>query len=208
MKWEFEVKSFSLTIDHYRVEMKNIIIHKLKEQTRDLSAKRTKLLFTTAFFHVFLFYLYFVTGISAQFALEQSVISNGGTQSSSGQYTVTGTKGQAVVAPTAFGGSYKVESGFWFEDLGPTAALTSISGRVSDELGGGVSGVTLTLVSSEGQMFSVRSSSLGYFKFDDIEVGNTYTLTFQAKGIRFAQPSILIVLKDEVIGLEIFAIRE
>jgi len=144
----------------------------------------------------------------AQLAVEQSVISNGGTQSSAGQYSIIGTNGQAVVAPTAFGGSYMVQSGFWFEDLGPTAAMTSISGRVADELGQGVPGATLTLTSNDGQSFTIRTSSLGFFRFEDIEVGRTYTLTFQAKGIRFTQPSILIVLSDEVVGLEILAIRE
>ena len=142
------------------------------------------------------------------YQIERSVISSGGQQSSAGQYTVNGTKGQAVVAPSAFGGVYTVESGFWFEDLGPTAAMTSISGRVADELGQGVAGATMTLTSADGQIYRVRTSSLGFFRFDDIEAGRTYTLTFQRKGMRFLQPSILIVLNEEVIGLEILAIRD
>jgi hypothetical protein len=86
--------------------------------------------------------------------------------------------------------------------------MTSISGRVADELGQGVAGATMTLTSADGQIYSVRTSSLGFFGFDDIEAGRTYTLTFQRKGLRFLQPSILIVLNEEVIGLEILAIRD
>ena len=152
-----------------------------------------------------------VANISAQiatggiYALEQSVIANGGGASSGGFYAVEGTNGQPAAGTNGTGGAYALRGGFWNPLPGPTAANVSVSGRVLREDGLGIRNVSVVM--SGGSLTSPRTAlttSLGYFTFDDIEVGQTYVISVVSKRYGFAQPSRLIMVTDSITDL-IFA---
>lgn len=86
----------------------------------------------------------------------------------------------------------------------PTAANTSISGRVVTSSGSGIRGVILTLLDSSGQVAGrAVSNGFGYFTIPEIPAGATYTLQIASKTATFS-PRIISV-SDSIEGLEIVA---
>ena len=101
------------------------------------------------------------------------------------------------------GSPYNVKSGFWnAPSLVPTAANVSISGRVVREDGMGITNVRVTL---EGGALTTpriaRTSSFGYFTFDDVESAHTYVISVSSKSYGFGQPSQTISVIDNVTDL-------
>ncbi|PYT00948.1 MAG: hypothetical protein DMF63_04585 [Acidobacteria bacterium] len=87
----------------------------------------------------------------------------------------------------------------------PTAATVSLSGRVRTSGGVGISNAILTLVGQDGSTRISRSTSFGYFYFDDVPAGATYFLSVKHKRFTFNQPGILISVLDEITGLDFVA---
>lgn len=82
--------------------------------------------------------------------------------------------------------------------LAPTAASASISGRVTTARGRGISGAAVTLVGGNlTQPIRARTTSFGYFRFDDVPVGATYFLSVSAKRFTFANSSMVLNLHEE-----------
>jgi hypothetical protein len=86
--------------------------------------------------------------------------------------------------------------------LAPTAANVAISGRVTTAGGQGLSGVRLTLTSATGAQRSVITSSFGYYRFDDVEVGYTYVLEIGSRRFTFANPTRILNVQDELTGID------
>lgn len=74
----------------------------------------------------------------------------------------------------------------------PTAAQVSIGGRVAAADGAGIRNVVITLTDSNGATRTARTSSFGYFRFDEVEAGETYVLGVQSKRFTFSQPTRII----------------
>ena len=72
-----------------------------------------------------------------------------------------------------------------FEVQATTAASVSVSGRV---LVGkrGLLNATVTLTDQNGNSRTARTSSFGYYRFDEVEVGQTYIVSVQSKRFQFA----------------------
>lgn len=68
----------------------------------------------------------------------------------------------------------------------PTAAATSIGGRVMDGGGRGLMNAVVTMTDSGGNHRTTRSSSFGYYRFDDVVVGETYILEVNSKRYIFS----------------------
>ncbi|MBK7803409.1 MAG: carboxypeptidase regulatory-like domain-containing protein [Chloracidobacterium sp.] len=85
--------------------------------------------------------------------------------------------------------------------LAPTAANASIEGTVTRANGSGLSGATVVLGGVQGSRRSVLTNGFGRFRFDDVTVGETYTIDVRAKGLMFR--SRLITVTEDVTGLEI-----
>jgi len=83
-----------------------------------------------------------------------------------------------LFTPTATNGTVTI--------LAPTAANVSLSGRVSNGQGKAVAKAQLTMTNSQGEKFYARSSSFGYFKFTDVQAGETYIITVKSKQYTFA----------------------
>ncbi len=87
----------------------------------------------------------------------------------------------------------------------PLAANVSVSGRVSTANGNGLRNAIVNLTDSNGNSRSVRTGSFGYYSFDDVEVGATYTVNVAAKRFTFAIPTQVITVKDSIADVDFTA---
>ena len=85
------------------------------------------------------------------------------------------------------------------EILGTTAANVSIGGRVLTANGRGIRNAVV-VISGGGltQPQYARTGMFGYYKFDGLEVGNTYVLSVRSKQFTFTNPNILLTPIDNV----------
>lgn len=79
-----------------------------------------------------------------------------------------------------------------------TAAPANVSGRISTADGRGISRVIVTLTDQNGVVRRTISSAFGYYRFEDVGVGETYVLTVASKRYTFAQPSRIITVQEDV----------
>lgn len=90
--------------------------------------------------------------------------------------------------------------------LAPTAASVSVGGRVLTDRGKGLINATVVLTDINGFSRAARTSSLGYYRFDDVAVGETYILSVKSKRYGFA-PQVVGVT-DELSGLNFVAVEQ
>ena len=79
----------------------------------------------------------------------------------------------------------------------PTAGAAAIGGHVMQANGRGISGAIVTLVNPNGSSQTTRTNPFGYYRFADIPVGETYTLTARAKGQTFSRSAQSVNLQDD-----------
>ena len=92
---------------------------------------------------------------------------------------------------------------------GPTAAAASLSGQIRTVEGNGIANVAVTLTNTAtGAMFRARSSSFGYYRFEGVEVGQSYILTVSSKQYRFESNPRVFTLVDEATGVDFTALPE
>ncbi len=89
--------------------------------------------------------------------------------------------------------------------VGPVAANVGVSGRVVDSKGNAISRAFVTLTGSNGTPRTVKTNTFGYYRFDNVEVGETYILNAAAKGYNFA-PRVVTV-SDEITDADMVAIE-
>lgn len=85
----------------------------------------------------------------------------------------------------------------------PTAANASVAGKVKTNDGRGLTNAIVTLTDSNGNTRSVRTSSFGSYRFNEVAVGETYTISVVAKRFQFT-PQIVSV-NDNVTDLDFTA---
>ncbi|HMT06784.1 MAG TPA: carboxypeptidase-like regulatory domain-containing protein [Pyrinomonadaceae bacterium] len=137
------------------------------------------------------------------YEIGRSVVASGGT-STGGTYSLAGTAGQSVTN-TSSATPFAVRSGFWQPNLGPTAATVSVSGRVTTAVGNGIRNVRVTLTDGRGVIRSSITGAFGYFRFDDIEVGQTVVLSIVAKRHSFANPTRILSVQEEIADVDFIA---
>ena len=144
--------------------------------------------------------------LPAQFSISHSVIANGGGQGSTGgTFSLSGTAGQQVVGTNPGGAPFVVQNGFWHGDLAPTAAGVSISGRVTTANGNGLRTAIVSLTDSAGTVRTARTGSFGYYRFDDLRVGETYILSVNSKRYSFTNPTRVITLQEDLTDTDFVA---
>ncbi len=87
----------------------------------------------------------------------------------------------------------------------PTAATTSITGRVVTTGGHGINRATLTLTDAEGSIRRTLSNPFGYFRFDGLPVGGSYVLETSAKQYRFEPNSRFVIADGDMAEIHIVA---
>jgi Carboxypeptidase regulatory-like domain len=134
------------------------------------------------------------------FDLSHSVIaSGGGSNSTGGTFRVDGTVGQPAAGTISTSGNFSLRGGFWaFDSIAPTAALVSISGRVLTADGQGIRNVRVTLTMAGGTVRSAQTGTFGYFRFDEVEVGQTLVLEVSSKRYRFTNPTRILSVQEEI----------
>jgi len=85
--------------------------------------------------------------------------------------------------------------------LGPSSANVSVGGIVVGSLGQPIPRASISLTDIAGNTRTVRTNPLGYFRFDDVAAGETYTLAVNAKGLQSVQQ--LISVTDEISDMQI-----
>jgi hypothetical protein len=140
------------------------------------------------------------------FSLEKSVIAAGGGESAGVGFAVTGTTGQNAAGTASQTGNYSLIGGFWTADrLAPTAALVSISGKVTTLKGSGIRNVIVTLTDAEGNVRTTVTGTFGFYRFTNVEVGQTYVLQVYAKKYFFPNPAQVVSINDELTELNFTA---
>ena len=87
----------------------------------------------------------------------------------------------------------------------PHTVLTSIDGRVLSPDGVGIRNASVVLTDAQGVSRMVPSNSLGYFSFDKIALGQTYTITVRTRRYRFESRTLSVngpVQNVMLVGLE------
>jgi len=77
----------------------------------------------------------------------------------------------------------------------PTAASVSIGGRVIVGKGRGLLNATIYLTDASGTTRATRTSTFGYYRFDDVEAGQTVIVTVVSKRYQFA-PQVVNVTEE------------
>lgn len=108
---------------------------------------------------------------------------------SGGNYSIEGTIGQSAAGTKQQNSSYTFQTGFWTaQTLAPTAAEVAVGGRVVTTNGNGIRNALVTMVKSSGESRTVVSGAFGYFRFGNVEAGDTCVFSVSAKRYAFSQP--------------------
>lgn len=83
-----------------------------------------------------------------------------------------------------------------FEASSPTAASVSIRGRVTSGKRNGIPRATIYLTDQNGEIRTARTDSTGFYRFENIMVGQTYALNVFSKNYVF--DSKVITVNEEV----------
>ena len=89
--------------------------------------------------------------------------------------------------------------------VGLVAANVGVGGRVVDSKGNAISRAYVTLTGANGVPRTARTNTFGYYRFDNVEAGDSYILEATAKGYTFA-PRVVTV-QDEVTDADMVAIE-
>jgi glycosidase len=116
-----------------------------------------------------------------------------GTASPGGVFTVSG--GAITVTLPA-------RSGAVISDFAPPAATVSISGRVANREGRGKPGVRISLTDSQGNVRFTVSKALGYYRFENVAVGETYTLTASSRPLQIENPTRILNVTEELSNVD------
>lgn len=84
----------------------------------------------------------------------------------------------------------------------PLTAGASVSGRILSPSGQPVSGAVVTMINELGETRATRSSSFGYYNFDNISVGGLIVLNVASKKYRFDPQIISVTGEMENVDIE------
>ncbi len=88
----------------------------------------------------------------------------------------------------------------FINNLARRAAGVAVSGRVLTSDGAGVRNAIVTLIGTDGTTRRVMTSSFGYYRFDDVEAGQTYVVGVASKRYVFTPRTISV--SDELTDLD------
>lgn len=108
------------------------------------------------------------------------------------------------VAGSAGNNNHTFDFGFY---VAPTAATVPVGGRIQAADGAGIRNVVVNLVLQNGTTQSTRTGAFGYYRFDDVEVGQTVAVEVRAKRFTFKQPSRVFTLQEAMEDLDFTAIE-
>lgn len=87
------------------------------------------------------------------------------------------------------------------DNIPTTAASVSVSGRVVSSEGRAISNVKVGMLDPQGQARYALTNPFGYFRFDDVQAGETYIFSVKAKG--YQATSVARSVTEDVTDFEI-----
>jgi hypothetical protein len=126
-----------------------------------------------------------------------------GPDNPNGEWTLY-VRRDSTVVPLAEGSLDSV-GGFGIQFIAPTAAGVSLGGRVTTSAGAGIRNVYVRLIDGSGEQRQALTNSFGYYSFDDLAAGQTYIVSLSAKRYRFANPTRVITLNDNLDSVDFTA---
>ena len=88
--------------------------------------------------------------------------------------------------------------------LGPTSANVSVTGRVTDSAGRGLSGARVLMQSQSGELLWAITNPFGYYRFIGIQVGQVYIVSVSDKRYVFEPRTINV--SEDVSGFDFTAV--
>ena len=82
-----------------------------------------------------------------------------------------------------------------FEATAPSAANVSISGRILSPFGRGVPQAIVYMTKQNGEILTARTNPFGYYRFIDVEVGQTLIFNVFSKRFQFS-PQVVEITED------------
>ncbi|HKX82987.1 MAG TPA: S8 family serine peptidase, partial [Pyrinomonadaceae bacterium] len=97
-----------------------------------------------------------------------------------------------------------VDCTFTSEELVPTAANITISGRVSDDRGRGIKGIRLSLQNAAtGEVLYISTNSFGLYSFSEVPVGTFYIVTaFETKKWSIPNNTRTFIAEEDLVGID------
>jgi CSLREA domain-containing protein len=86
-----------------------------------------------------------------------------------------------------------------------TAAGATIGGRVQTQSGRGIAGVAIVMIATDGQIFTATSNVFGYFRFEDIPVGETYIINARHREYQFTPQAVSVF--EDIEGLTLTSVN-
>lgn len=88
--------------------------------------------------------------------------------------------------------------------IAPTAAGSSVEGRVITPSGAGIANALVTIVNAEnGEARTARTNAVGFFRIGDLQTGGLYLLTVRHKRYSFPSEPTVFTLSEDMVGLTI-----
>ncbi len=104
-------------------------------------------------------------------------------------------------------GFFKTGGPITVQVQGPSPAAASnvsVSGRVTRQGGQGIGGVYVFLIDTGGNIRTALTNPFGYYAFDNVATGQTYTIGATSKRYSFPPPS-MVTVNDHISNLDIVA---
>lgn len=92
------------------------------------------------------------------------------------------------------------------EDAATTAANVSVGGRVSTPEGRAIYKARLSITNANGETRSAITNSFGYYRFEDVEAGQSYTISVSSKRYQFVDSTRVIFVGDEITDIDFNAL--
>jgi hypothetical protein len=85
--------------------------------------------------------------------------------------------------------------------LAPTTASVTVGGRVVSAGGRGIPQAFVTLTNSAGASLMTMTNPFGYFRFREVQAGETYVISVRSKRYTFANPSQVHLVNGDITNL-------
>ncbi len=105
-------------------------------------------------------------------------------------------------------GTPTVDIGAFEVQLGTTAATVSVSGRVTTAQGRGIRNVVVTMTDSSGNTRTATTTSFGYYRFEEVEAGETYVFSARGKRFSFGQNSQVHSIMEDTNNINFVAAEQ
>lgn len=90
--------------------------------------------------------------------------------------------------------------------VSPSAAPASLSGRVVDATGRGISGASVTVLDpNSGASMSARSNPFGYYTFTSLPAGSLYVVSIRDKRYTFNNDTRSVTLNEDLADMDFIA---